>query len=94
MTLQEVFNVYKPKEGFSILPFQSRITGRFIACVYKKVLVNKYKREYAEGAIKTVSVDTIEKYLKELEPYIEKRLNMSAEVAKFPLTPDEVYQKE
>jgi len=94
MTIQDIFKKYKPKEEFSIYAFQSKHTQKYIACIFKKIAVNRFAKEFCDGSIKNINEVHIEKYLNELKPYIEERKEMPSDVAKFPRTPAEAYQKE
>jgi hypothetical protein len=75
-TLPELFAQYQPKPEFSIYAFQSKLTGRFVAIVFKKYEVRSYrgiKGEQYEGAILSNSKETLKEFFKMVEPYIKVR---------------------
>lgn len=95
MTIQDIFAKYKPKEEYSIYAFQSKYTQRFVACIFKKgVIRSRFGNEPYEGSLKNINEEKIEKFLSGIKPYVVERNINPEDLAKFPLTPDEAFQKE
>ena len=73
MTYEELFQQYKPKDEFVIYKLKSQETDKFIACVYKKVAVNRFKSEFCDASIAVITEKDFDTYFNKLQPYIQKR---------------------
>lgn len=71
--LQALFAEWKPKPELEIWARISAHTGKYIGCVFKKVVVNRRKAEYADTCVGNIATSDWDEYLKFLKPHIEKR---------------------
>lgn len=74
MSIEEIREKYKPKEGLVIHAFQSTQTGNYIALVSEKIIVNRRKKEDADASKKLISEKDINKYFEQLKPYLDERV--------------------
>lgn len=77
MTYEDVFTVYKPKEGYSILRGTLSNSGRYFASIFKEKVISTTKlgrKEIANLSIATVAETSVDNYIKKLHPYIELRI--------------------
>ena len=71
-TFNEIFEKYRPKQEYSIIKGIGSETGRYIACVFKKVEVNGRRREIAETSVANFATKDLTEYFNFLSNYIEK----------------------
>jgi len=73
MTIEEIKSNYTPKPGFTVYAYQSTHTGNYIAAIYEKVEVNRFRKESMEAYKKIISVKNIDDYFEQVKPYLDER---------------------
>lgn len=73
-TIEEFKANYKPLDEYTILAKKSTESGKFIACVFKKGIIQaRYSREPYEASVCNIAEANMDKFLKLLGPYIKLR---------------------
>lgn len=71
--LKTLFSEHRPKEGYKIMANQSVETGRYVAAVYKDVIVNRFNKDTCEAATALIIEADFKAFQSKIQPYIIKR---------------------
>lgn len=73
LTFEGLKQKYTAKEEYTVNAKISDISGKYIAFVYHKVPVNRFKKEYADTAVASIITANINEFYKFLQPYLRQR---------------------